>query len=43
MIVPWEGVLRVEGQEPGISEKPGRELRKELLLESSNSARRTGR
>lgn len=43
VIVPWEGILRVEGQEPGMSKKPGRDLRKELLLESNNSAKRAGR
>lgn len=34
----WEGVVRVEGQEPGMSEKPGRDLRKKLSLELKISA-----
>lgn len=34
----WEGAFTVEGQEPGMSEKPGRDFRKRLSLDLNYSA-----
>jgi hypothetical protein len=36
-------VVSLEGREPEMSEKPGRASRMELLLQSNNKCRRTGK